>query len=697
MSASSVETPARRIALFGNPNVGKTSLFNELTLARHRVGNYAGVTVDRLEGTIAPKFGAGRPLTLLDLPGCYSLTATAQDEAVAQRELSDPTLGGVVVVVDATNLARNLYLALQVAELGVPMVIALNMSDTAAQLGLPVDADALAKALDVPVVATSGRSGAGCDALVRAIAALPLRRTPRLAPLDASGQTALAGLRTLGGDDARSRWLLCTGAAGTAAEFGATADELERLARLSSAGRCGGARELIAARYAEVDRVLAAALGAQASTPKTAAVAPAMARSARIDGVLTHRVFGLLVFGLVMATIFTAVFTWAAPLMDGIEAVIGWCSGQLAALLGPGLLTELLTDGVLAGAGNVLVFVPQIAMLFLFLGALEDSGYLARAAFLMDRLMSRLGLHGRAFIPLLSAYACAVPSILGTRAITSFKDRLVTILMIPYVSCSARLPIYSLVIGALFVTDDREGGNLERAGIMLGMYALSTVSALGVGFLYKRTLLRSPTPPLVLELPPYRMPRLRNTFLVVYDRTMDFVRNAGTVIVGLTIVLWALLSFPREDTGAGSAGATEISRSYGGRAAQTLEPALEPIGQDWRMGVGIIASFAAREVLVGTLGVVYGMESEDDEPVGLREAIRDDRDPETGEPVHTPLSGLALMVFFVYACQCMSTLAVVRRETQSWRWPAFMFFSMTAFAYLAALLVYQGGRALGFG
>jgi ferrous iron transport protein B len=287
---------------------------------------------------------------------------------------------------------------------------------------------------------------------------------------------------------------------------------------------------------------------------------------------------------------------------------------------------------------------------------------------------------------------------MGTRTISSWKDRMVTILMIPYMSCSARLPIYALIIGALFVTDDPVfTPSVDRGLILLSMYALSTVSALAAGFLYKQTLLRSPTPPLVLELPPYRMPRVRNTLLLVYDRTWDFVRNAGTVILAFTVILWALLSFPRDDTQAGTGGPTQIAQSYGGRAARTLEPALEPIGQDWRVGIGIIGSFAAREVLVSTMGLVYGMEADDDDPVQLREALRDDIDPVTGERRHTPLSGLALMVFFVYACQCMSTLAVVRRETRSWRWPLFMLVSMTSVAYLAALLVYQGGMLLGVG
>jgi ferrous iron transport protein B len=688
---------ALRFALAGNPNVGKTSLFNVLTGSRHQVGNYAGVTVERREGLISESLSGARRIRLLDLPGTYSLSAISEDEAVAFRVVAgegEPAPDGVLLVVDATNLARNLYLVLQLRELGVPIVVALNMMDVARAHGLSVDPARLQKLLGVPVVPTTARSGAGAKDVVRALLGIEPASALNLSPSGEDRELADA-LRKLGAvaSPARARWLLTGGAAGTAEAFGATADELAALAKLSSADLSRATEQLVALRYREVDRVLAeldprADLRAESRT---------LARSERIDSVLTHRVWGMAIFAAVMATVFVSIFTWAAPLMDAIEGFVSAIGNGVALSLGPGLLGDLLQNGVIAGAGNVLVFVPQIALLFLFIGLLEDSGYLARAAFLMDRIMARLGLHGRAFIPLLSGYACAIPAILGTRTISNTKDRMVTILMIPFMSCSARLPIYSLVIGALFVTasDDWRGG-VTRGLVLLGMYALSTGSALFMGWLYKRTILKSPTPPLVLELPPYRLPRLRNTLLVVADRTMDFVRNAGTVILACTIVLWALLSFPREDTGAGGEGPTNIAESWGGRAARAIEPALTPIGQDWRMGVGIIGSFAAREVLVSTLGLVYGMEADDDDPKELREAIRNDEDPATGKRRYTPLTGLALMVFFVYACQCMSTLAVVRRETRSWKWTAFMFASMTGIAYVMALLVYQGGRLLGF-
>jgi ferrous iron transport protein B len=691
-----VSAAALRVCLAGNPNVGKTSLFNELTGARHKVGNYAGVTVETREGEVAARWRPARPVTVVDLPGTYSLTPISEDEAVAFRCLTGadgPAPDVVVLVVDAANLARNLYLAMQLCELGRPLVLALNMMDVAAAAGVPVDAPALARALGVPVVPTVARAGEGVAALVEQLCLFgqePWDMSEVRGRLLAGG--APAGLGRFGA--ARGRWLLAAHAGDTLALTGASAEERAALAGVADAGPAAAA--LVVARYAEVDRVLAR-IGHAAGDR-----APAMDRSARIDRVLTHRVAGPLIFVAVMALVFQSIFAWAEPLMGVIEGAIAWLAGHTRALFGPGVFTDLLTEGVIAGVGNVLVFIPQIALLFLLLGLLEDSGYMARAAFLIDRLMARIGLHGKAFVPLLSGYACAIPAILGTRTISNFRDRLVTIMMIPYMSCSARLPVYVLLISAMFDGDARVGPFSQASLMLLAMYALSTVSALAVGAVYKRTLLRGPTPPLVLELPPYRLPRVRNTLLHVYDRTADFVRDAGTIILAMTVVLWALLSFPRPPEPARRvdpvevvADETPIAASIGGRVGKAMEPALAPMGQDFRMGIAILGSFAAREVFVSTLGLVYGIEADDEDNVPLRAALREARTPE-GRPRYTPLGAVALMVFFVYACQCMSTLAVVRRETRSWRWPLLMFASMTALAYAMAVLVYQVGRLLGF-
>ncbi|MEL6185406.1 MAG: ferrous iron transporter B, partial [Myxococcota bacterium] len=458
----------------------------------------------------------------------------------------------------------------------------------------------------------------------------------------------------------------------------------------SPAARKAAAQAVIEARYAEVDAILERVSGLGDREK-----APAMERSERIDKVITHPVWGTVIFLAVMGLVFQLIFAWADPLVGLIEGGVGWLQGAAQALP-EGTLRDLLTEGVIAGVGNVVVFLPQIVILFLCIGLLEDLGYMARGAFIVDRVMSRVGLSGNSFVPLLSGYACAVPAIMTTRTIASFKDRVVTILMIPFTSCSARLPIYALLIAALFDADEKVLGPLSRGGlILLGTYLLATFSALGMGFLYKRTILKSPTPPLVLELPPYRLPRMSSVLAQTWDRVKAFLRDAGTIILAATIVLWGALTFPRVDEAELEAGETAIEYTVGGKMGKAMEPALEPMGQDWRVGVGIIGSFAAREVFVSTLGIVYGIEGADEDDAPLREKMQNAKDPETGEPRYTKASGWALMIFFVYAAQCMSTLAVVKRETKSWKWPAFMFVTMSIIAYLAAVLVYQLATAFG--
>ena len=688
-----MSTQTMRVAVAGNPNVGKTSLFNALTGERYKVGNYPGVTVEVREGTL--RGGRGGEVSLLDLPGTYSLTPLSEDEAVAYRALAGEGSApdAIVVVVDASNLARNLYLVTQLRELGIPLLVALNMVDVARDAGLAVDPDALAQHLGIPVLPTVARTGEGVEALATALGDLPPGSEPILVTPGSAHPELSTALQALAevASPARARWLLAASATGNRELTAASPEERAVLDELGIAAREQAAAQLIEARYALVDLWLEHLPSAFEED------APAMERSQRIDRVLTHRVWGLAVFVGVMALVFQSIFTWAEPMMDLIEGALSAFGGWVGEAMGPGLFTDLLTEGVIAGVGNVLVFIPQIALLFLFVGLLEDSGYMARAAFLIDRLMARVGLNGKAFVPLLSGYACAIPAIMGTRTIANFRDRLVTILMIPFMSCSARLPIYALIIAALFDADRIVFGPFSLGGlILLSMYALSTVSALLVGALYKRTILASPTPPLVLELPPYRLPRIRNTLLHVYDRTMDFVRDAGTIILACTVVLWGLLTFPRVEPEQLAENQTAIEVSIGGRAGKLMEPVLEPIGQDWRVGIGLIGSFAAREVLVSTLGLVYGIEAADEDDEPLRARLQSATDPETGKKRYTPLKGIALMVFFVYACQCMSTLAVVRRETRSWRWPIFMLVSMTVLAYLMALLTYQGGRLLGF-
>jgi ferrous iron transport protein B len=440
--------------------------------------------------------------------------------------------------------------------------------------------------------------------------------------------------------------------------------------------------------------------------------------------VLTHRVWGLVVFVLVMAVVFDALFAWSEPVIAVIEDLVAYGQSAAEAALPAGPIAGLVSDGIIAGVGNVVVFVPQIALLFLFISFLEDSGYLARVAFVIDRIMGGVGLHGRAFVPMLSGFACAVPAVMATRTLESRRDRLLTMLAIPFTSCSARLPIYVLVIAVVFPANQRVLGVLSLGGaVLLAMYLLSVGAALTAAAVLRRTVLRGPRPTLLLELPPYRMPLVRNVLRQTWQRVKRFLVDAGTIILAFTIVLWALLSFPKDDSITarydglraavsyqvpegdrparlseldGQEAGEQLRQSAAGRLGRAMEPALEPLGMDWRIGIGIIGAFAAREVFVSTLGIVFGIGDADEETAPLRSALRDATWPD-GRPVLTPLSGVALMVFFVLACQCMSTVAVVRRESGGWKWPLFMVTTMTAIAYTAALLVFQLGSLLGLG
>jgi ferrous iron transport protein B len=723
---------SRIIAIAGNPNSGKTTLFNRLTGLNQRVGNYPGVTVERRSGTLA--FALGATAMVIDLPGTYSLISRSKDEAVAFEVLTGrsssekPELA--VIVIDASNLDRNLYLALQILELGIPAVVALNMIDLAKEHGLELDADKLTEALGIPVVPIVASVGIGIDrlkdAIQRALSTPPVPRA-RAWKMSVDEEAAIGTLSaaitakkngTCRCPDGESIWLLSTLAI---ASSGSTLDtdddpltaekdieEALGIARttLQNAGIDFPAR-LIQARYAIATSI------AESATKKIQR--PARTATDRIDAVLLHPILGGVIFLGVMGLVFQSIFSWAQPIMDAIQDAVAATGNFVHALLPKGALSDLATDGVIGGVGNVLVFIPQIAILSFFIAILEDSGYLARAAFITDRLMAKIGLHGRAFVPLISGFACAVPAIMATRTIESKKDRLVTILVTPLMSCSARLPVYGLIISALFASDRHFLGFISVGAILfLAMYLLSVTMTITAAFILKRTVLKSPTPPFVLELPPYRRPVLKSVLQRVFERCRVFVRDAGTIILACSIVLWAALYFPRGSSftmmrgGEKPAESADVSAvvekvdtgvqdSYAGRLGRFIEPAIRPLGFDWKIGIGLLASFAAREVLVSTLGLVYGVgRGADEESVPLREAIRKEADPVTKAPVYTPLVGLALMVFFVLACQCMSTLAVVRRETGSWKWPAFMFAYMTVLAWVGAFVVYQGGRLLGF-
>jgi ferrous iron transport protein B len=697
-----------RVAIIGNPNTGKTTLFNALTGLRQRVGNFAGVTVERVEGGF--RTADGQRITVLDLPGSYSLSAGSPDEQVALEVLLNRDQGHyrpdvVLVVVDAVHLERNLFLASQVLELGVPVVLALNQYDVAQQEGVTIDVPELIHELGVPIVPTVAKRGEGLEPLKKALltaATLPVPE--RRFSLPADVQQVLAPVEAM---------LVADGMAPSAAGM----EALRLLSVQKSEAHLATVKGLRDAVESAADalRAIGYTPGRLESQQRYAWIAGVVGRtvvrtrtttnnlSDRIDRVVLHRIGGPVIFLLLMAVVFQSVFTWAAPLMDGIEMLIGAIGGAVGDRLPEGDLRSLVVDGVFGGVGSVLVFLPQIAILFAFITLLEHSGYMARAAFLMDRIMRRVGLHGKSFIPMLSGYACAVPGIMATRTIEDPKDRLATIMVVPLMSCSARLPVYTLLIGAFVPATSLIPGLTLQGATMLGMYLLGTVAALVVAAFFKRTLLKGPVRPMILELPPYRWPSPWSLLVSVWQRCQLFLRRAGTVILSLSIVLWALATYPKTDLDPSLPEEVQqeqqLEYSLLGRTGRAIEPLVRPLGYDWKIGVSIAASFAAREVFVSTMGTIYGVGG--DNEAALSEKLQTETHPITGERVYTPLVAVGLMVFYVFALMCMSTIAVTVREAGGgalgWKWAALQFGYMLALAWIAAWLVYAGGTALGFG
>jgi ferrous iron transport protein B len=709
----------------GNPNCGKSTLFNALCGGRARVGNYPGVTVDRTTASL--RLGS-RTVQLVDVPGMYSLTATSPEEQLAVNALIEERTRAVICVVDATTLQRGLYLALQLIESGVPVVIALNMMDAAERLGLRIDAERLSQRLGAPLVPVVATKRHGLDLLLRELdrtleQPVGVERSrvvyPPAVEADMAALIPLIEAWRPGAtmSELRGYGLWCMLSLGDDDLVGVPGP-VRKVARDLRAQAVAQGRspdlEIIGARYAWLDQVVAESCFTTEARPPL---------SERIDRVLTHPVLGSLIFAAVMLGLFEALFAGAEPLITAIEDLTGFLQERAALVLPEGVLRDLLVQGVIAGLGNVIVFAPQILMLFLFIGFLEDSGYLARVAFVIDRVMKGVGLHGKAFVPLLSGFACAVPAVMATRTIERRRDRLVTMLALPLMSCSARLPVYILVVGTVFA--GKSLGWLSAGAVALfSMYVLSVLVTLVAAAAIRRTVLPGPAPAFVLEMPPYRWPSGRILWINAWRRLRIFLVDAGTIILAMTILLWAFLSFPKSDEVAARYAAerelveqmalseaskterlrsldaqeasAQLERSIGGRFGHAIEPVLRPIGFDWQIGVGIIGAFAAREVFISTLGVVLGIGESDEESKPLRQALREVRHAD-GTPVMTPLSGVSLMVFFLLACQCMSTIAVVRRESGSWKWPVFLFSYMTLLAYAASLIVYQGGRLLGFG
>jgi len=701
------------VAVAGNPNSGKTTLFNALTGANARIGNYPGITVEVLTGH-AKLPGAGR-VRLVDIPGTYSLTARSPDEEVAintilgRKGVKRPD--AVLVVLDGTALERNLYLLMQVIEFAIPVIVVINMLDSVRNDGLEINFDALREIFGVPVVGTIARRRQGVGLVRDALDTLltNLDEAPRPGWLWEPAPALTADLESFDGlisEEVRFRldtpgarrafalWLLMSVVPDSELEVRPRLREhtLETRARIRIEGR-DLAREAVAGRYDHIDRLMPRILSRQADRSQ---------KTERIDAVMTHPFWGSAIFLGLMVLIFQGLFSGSEPFIALIEDGFSWLDRMIRSVLPASLLRDLITDGILAGVGGVLVFLPQIVFLFFFISIMEGTGYLSRAAFLIDRIMRKLGLHGQAFVPMLSGFACAIPAIMATRTIDNRRDRFLTIMSIPLISCSARLPVFTMIIALLFPAADKTGFMSTGTLILLGIYVVSTVLALvAVGLLGKFVFKGTPQP-LLLELPPYRLPDARTILLVLWDRTRAFLSTAGTVILVMTIILWILLAFPGRDVDGlegealAVAQAEQLRGSVAGRVGVFMEPALAPLGFNWKIGIGLVGSFAAREVFVSTMGVVYGVGDESDETdESLREVMRRDTRPD-GSPLWTPLTGMSLIVFFMIAMQCMSTLAVTRRETGSWAWTLFLLGYLTTTAYVASLLLYQGGRLLGY-
>ncbi len=694
-----------KIALVGNPNSGKTTLFNLLTGLNQRTGNFPGVTVDKKSGTM--KLPNGKQAELIDLPGTYSIYPKTLDEQIVQEVLLDKDHDQhpdtIIVVADASNLKRNLLLFTQIRDLNIPMVLVLNMMDVADRRQLNIDLRGLSIDLGVKIIPTNSHSGAGVEALKNILSQPLIHSKKPFYQVKSLAEKTIEDIKTefnldedyrayqYAQQNVRLKFLEET-----------ERQKIEEIKKENGFYDVPTQSQETLGRYALISDIVDRNIKNSSESGK-----PTL--SQRIDRVTTHKVFGYLIFISLLMLIFQAIFAWAEGPMDIIEGALASFSNWVKGALPEGVINDLITDGIIAGLAGVLVFIPQIAILFGFISLLEESGYMSRAVFLMDRVMRNFGLNGKSVVPLVSGMACAIPAIMATRNIDSWKDRLITIFVTPFMSCSARLPVYTLLI-ALVVPDHYVLGIFNLKGLVLAaLYLLGFFAAILSAWAMKFILKTKTRGYFIMELPGYKIPQWKNVGLTIFEKSKTFVVEAGKVIIAISILLWVLASYGFSDkfNNAGTyvkeqlppnttdaeydiaINAYKLEHSIIGSFGKFIEPAIEPLGYDWKIGIALITSFAAREVFVGTMSTIYSIGADEEDELTIREKLSKEINPKTGLPMYTMAVGFSLMVFYAFAMQCMSTVAVVYRETKGWKWPIIQVVYMTAVAYLSALVTYQ--------
>ena len=693
-----------KVALIGNPNTGKTSLFNQLTGLTQKVGNYPGVTVDKKQGTC--KLSATQNAVITDLPGTYSINPTSVDESIVLKTLLKKDIKEspdvILVVADVENLKRNLLLFSQIKDLEIPTVLAINMVDQMNRKGISIDLTALKEELNTEVVLISARKNQGIEAVKAAIIkchvaakATPMCDNKKIDPAYFEELKAINPNYTL-----YELWLMVT-----QKNFPEEISKQEKEKLLSfnkdvSKLKKYQHKETIY-RYQEINKILKNTYLVDKSKAKDL--------RAKLDKVFTHRIFGYFIFLFVLLLIFQSIFDWSSLPMDLIDTTFAELSDFARSSLPTGVLSDLIVEGIIPGIGGVIIFIPQIAILFLFIAVLEETGYMSRVVFLMDKIMRRFGMNGKSVIPLISGTACAIPAIMATRTISSWKERLITILVVPFTTCSARLPVYAILI-SLIIPDTKIFGfyNLQ-AFTLLMLYALGFGTAILAAYILQKTLKIKSNPFFVVEMPNYKLPSVKNVLFDVLEKTKAFVLGAGKIILALSVVLWFLASngpesyknaeqntiekVANKNLGADELqqkiAAVKLENSYIGIMGKSIEPAIRPLGYDWKIGIALITSFAAREVFVGTLATIYSVGSDDENTATIKEKMRSEIHPTTGKKIFNFPAGMSLLVFYAFAMQCMATLAIVKRETKTWKWPLIQLFGMTGLAYVCSLIVFQ--------